>query len=257
MTKSNPLDRAFDLLDIVVSANRDMPLVEIVQTSGLPQSTAFRLASNLVESGMLAFNARNKTYRAGGRVLRLSLFATGQKKMEEVIRPALEEVTRITEETAYFVLRGADDNRLFAYVVPELGARAFVHPGNTFPIHATAAGKVIAAFSQLDSDFLAEVRNLEKFQQRTITDVKILEKLYGEIRAQGYAVNDSELDEDVFSACAPVFFSKEIAGAIGFVGPRNRINPEDSAHVGELIVELTRCGRHLSTLISFQDSVNP
>ena len=253
MGKSNPLERAFDLLDIVVSANREMALIEMVQTSGLPQSSTFRLASNLVQSGMLAFNPRNKTYRAGGRVLRLSLFATGQKKMEETIQPTLEEIAGITEETTYFVLRGRDDHKLFTYFVPDLGARSFVHPGNIFPVHATAAGKVIAAFSNLDREALSrEQSGLAKYQENTVTDVDALIDLYANIRKQGYAVNNSELDQDVFSACAPVFFSNEVAGAIGFVGPNNRIDPSDPARLGGLIEELTRCARHLSTLLSVQ-----
>ena len=246
---SNPLARAFTVLDIVVSADREIALVEIVQASGLPQSSVFRLAGNLVDTGMLSFNARNKTYRAGARVHRLSLFAVGQRKFADAVRPSLEVVGRATEETAFFVLRGAEGDRLFDYYVPELGARAFVHPGFTFPIHATAAGKVIAAFSRIDVvASLADVR-LEKYQDATVTDSQQLSGILESVRERGYATNDSELDPDVFSACAPVYFAGEIAGALGFVGPRERVVNGKGAKLAEMLSTLKEEAAHLSALM--------
>jgi DNA-binding IclR family transcriptional regulator len=246
---SNPLERAFTILDIVVSANREMALIEIVQASGLPQSSVFRLAANLVETGMLSFNARNKTYRAGARVRRLSLFAVGQKKFGEVVRPSLEVIARETEETAFFVLRGAEGSRLFDYLVPELGARAFIHPGFAFPIHATAAGKVMAAFSKEDITTLLAGAVLERYQQATITDLTTLSKLLIRVRKQGFATNDSELDPDVYSACAPVYFAGEIAGALGFVGPRDRLVIANKARLPSMLETLKEEADHLSALM--------
>lgn len=246
---SNPLDRAFTILDIVVSANREMALVEIVQASGLPQSSVFRLTANLVETGMLSFNANNKTYRAGARVHRLSLFAVGQKKFGEVVRPSLEVIARATEETAFFALRGAEGVRLFDYLVPELGARAFIHPGLTFPIHATAAGKVIAAFAKDDMLTSLAGTALERYQSATITDVDELSKVLARARKQGFATNDSELDPDVYSACAPVYFAGEIAGALGFVGPRDRLAIAKAKDLPALLATLTEEAQHLSVIM--------
>lgn len=249
MSKSNPLERAFLLLDIVASANREMPLIEIVQTSGLPQSSVFRLTSNLVESEMLAFNPRSKTYRAGTRALRLSLLLNGHRKLGDVIGPALEAVSQATEETSFFVVRSAEGNKLFRYLVPELGARSFVHPGFAFPAHATAAGKVIASFAQEDNLLATSREPLERFQKATITNPRKLAKLFATIRKQGYAVNDSELDKDVYSVCAPVFFAGEIAGALGFVGARDRVLAGKNGRIADLIGVLRREADQLSLLL--------
>lgn len=246
---SNPLERAFKILDIAASANRELALIEIVQASGLPQSSAFRLAGSLVETGMLSFNPNNKTYRAGSRALRLSMFLIGQKKFAEIVRPSLEVVSRSTEETAFFVLRGAEGLRLFDYLVPELGARAFIHPGFTFPRHATASGKVIAAFSPSDESPASGDTILERYQDATITDPDELSKYLLRVKEQGFATNDSELDRDVFSACAPVFFAGEIAGALGFVGPRDRLAVLKKAEMPVLLEALKNEADHLSVLM--------
>jgi DNA-binding IclR family transcriptional regulator len=246
---SNPLERAFTLLDIVASANREMALIEIVQLSGLPQSSVHRLTANLVESGMLTFNARSKTYQTGARVHRLSLFSVGRKKFEDVVQPSLEVISRATEETAFCVLRGADEPRLFKYLVPELGARAFIHPGFSYPVHATAAGKVIAAFSKQNVKTLFAGKQLERYQDATVTDVAKLTKVLAAVKKQGYATNDSELDPDVFSACAPVFFVGEIAGAIGFVGPRERLAVGKKVQLPAMLATLTEEAGNLSALM--------
>lgn len=245
---SNPLERAFKILDIVASANREVALIEIVQASELPQSSAFRLAASLVETGMLSFNPRNKTYRAGGRVRRLALFTVGQEKLSEVVRPSLESISQKVEETAFFASKTAEGIRLFDYLVPEIGAQAFIHPGFTFPIHATAAGKVIAAFSSEEERAL-ESGPYERYQDKTITDRNALLKYLKQVKKQGFSTNDSELDTGVFSACAPVYFAGEIAGALGFVGPRERLAIAKSDEMPNLLKSLLEEARHLSALI--------
>lgn len=246
---SNPLERAFTILDIVASANREIALIEIVQASGLPQSSVFRLAANLVETGMLDFNPKNKTYRAGARALRLSLFLIGQKKFAEIVRPSLEAISRATEETAYFVLYDAEGARLFDYFVPEIGDQAFIHPGFTFPTHATAAGKVIAAFSPADELAALTSGPFERYQDTTIVDRAELLKYLKRVKKQGFATNDSELDSDVFSACAPVYFAGEIAGALGFVGPRERLAISKNSEMPTLLEVIKNEAHRLSVLM--------
>ena len=246
---SNPLERAFKILDIVASANREVALIEIVQASELPQSSAFRLAASLVETGMLSFNPRNKTYRAGGRVRRLALFTVGQEKLSEVVRPSLEAISQKVEETAFFASKTAEGIRLFDYLVPEIGAQAFIHPGFTFPTHATAAGKVIAAFSSEEELAALESGPYEQYQTKTITERNELLKYLKQVKKQGVSTNDSELDTGVFSACAPVYFAGQIAGALGFVGPSERLAVAKSREMPNLLKSLLEEARHLSALI--------
>jgi len=249
MSRSNPLERAFQIIDIVASVGRPIPLVEIVLRCGLPQSSVFRLASNLTESGMLAFSDQTKTYLPGPRAVRLSLLLTGRRRLEELIEPVLHAVSYASEETSFFVLRATEGNKLLRYQVPEIGARAFIHPGFSFPLHATAAGKVIGAYcSEVDLKIAAET--FEAYQATTVTAPDAIARLLNEVRARGYALNDSELDKDVFSVCAPVFFAGEIAGAVGFVGPRERLLTEGAKDLDQKIHLLVEEAARLSQLLS-------
>lgn len=244
---SNPLDRAFHLIDIVASARRPVSLVELVQRSGLPQSSAYRLASNLVETGMLTFNPQSKTYEPGSRAHRLSLLLGGVDRIEALLDPALESISSAAEETSFFVLATLGGPQLVRYKVPEVGARAFVHPGFTYPLHATATGKVIAAFGDEDVREVVEKAQLERFQPETMTDRRKLLALLADVRKKGYAVNDGEMDRDVFSAAAPVFHRGQLAGALGFVGPSNRISGESAQQsIHRLLDEAARLSQLLA-----------
>lgn len=238
MSKSNPLDRAFHLLDIMACAGREMSLIEIVKASGLPQSSAFRLASNLVESGMLSFDTKSKTYGLGPRARRLGLFLKGAKALEDIVLPSLTRLATTCSETAFFAVRGEDSIRLVSFVVPEVSARAFIHPGFDFPIHASAAGKVIHAFAGSRGISLADQTDLRKFQEVTVTDPKILESVFEEIRSRGYSVNDGELDFGIFAMAAPVFSAGDILGALAVVGPRERMVENSCAEAisNELVI---------------------
>lgn len=221
MSRSGPLERAFEVLDIVASAGRDVSLVEIVNASGLPQSTTFRLAASLVESGMLRINKDRKTYEIGSRARRLAFFLRGATPLAEIVLPTLEALAMIIGETAFFARNGRSGVKLLRYVVPELGARAFIHPGFDFPAHATAAGKVVHAFTFGTEPPPPQAR--PAYQDTTVTDTDRLREVYAAVLREGLARNDSELDPGVFSMAAPVFFGDHLAGALALVGPRERM----------------------------------
>lgn len=249
MSKSNPLDRAFQLLDIVACADSDMSLVELVQATGLPQSTTFRLASHLVESRMLSVDRQRRVYGLGSRARRLSLLLRGHADIAALVQPALETLAATARETAFFVVHMSGGARLVSFELPDIRARAFIHPGFDFPDHATASGKAIRAFlADLPNDRNAP---LEQFQPATCVDPEALVAVYAEVRERGYAVNDSELDPGIYSVAAPVMVGQDVFGALGVVGPRDRMLDEARAAPPEAcIVALREQARVLSGLLS-------
>ncbi|MBA4491472.1 IclR family transcriptional regulator [Paracoccus sp. S1E-3] len=247
MSKSNPLDRAFRILDIVASSGREMSLVEIVNAARLPQSSTFRLAANLAESGMLKFDPGTKTYSVGSRARRLSMFISREKSLRVVLVPVLEALAYEAGETSFYVSASENGNQLLEFVVPNKGANAFIHPGFEFPVHATAAGKVIQAFSEDPAP--RPDAHLQAYQPHTIVDPKRLSQLYAEIRKSGFAINDSELDKDVFSVCVPVLIGNLVAGALGLVGPSSRIGAE-KPEVDLLVEKLQASAAEIATLVA-------
>lgn len=196
---------------------------------------------------MLQFDAGTKTYSNSALATRLEMFILHEKSLKAVLVPELEALARESRETSFFVSASENGNRLLEFIVPQQGANIFIHPGFEFPIHATAAGKVIQAFSangQIPDDI-----ELEAFQPKTVVDPTRLDAMYEEIREQGYAINDSELDPDVFSICVPVKIGELVTGALGIVGPSSRMFENNSHSIETLSTTLKKSAAEISTLL--------
>ncbi|MEL6515758.1 MAG: IclR family transcriptional regulator [Pseudomonadota bacterium] len=227
-SKSNPLERAMSCLDLVAARGRGLTLTEIVQETGIPQSSAFRITSNLVESRLLEFDDKRKTYSVGDRTRRLGQLVMGRTHWQAALGPVLEALSKTTRETSFFVEQVGQEYHLLDLYIPRVAAAAMVHPGHDFPCHATAAGKVLFAANGKRVT-KASARGLEKYRSETVTDPDQLNALFEEVRKTGYAMNDGELDAGVFSVCAPVRQGEALLGAIGIVGLRSRMLPQPSA----------------------------
>ena len=96
--------------------------------------------------GYLTMEPATKTYRVGERLRRVLLLTLGTASLEEIARPSLAELAERFTETAYLVQMTSFGLQLTDFYLPTKGSRTLVHPGFEFPMHATAAGKVIFAY---------------------------------------------------------------------------------------------------------------
>jgi DNA-binding IclR family transcriptional regulator len=90
--------------------------------------------------------------------------------------------------------------------------------------HATAAGKVIAAFlpGKLQSTLLLEM-NLERLTSKTITSRSLLEKEWESIFQRGYAINNEESFIGGVFLAAPIFDARHmVCGSISIGIPKSR-----------------------------------
>jgi IclR family acetate operon transcriptional repressor len=86
--------------------------------------------------------------------------------------------------------------------------------GDTFPVYATASGKVILAnLSEKEIDRYFSSVELIPLTQNTITDPKVLRHELEKIRASGVAYSRGELYAEAMALAAPVFdvYGKVIA----------------------------------------------
>jgi DNA-binding IclR family transcriptional regulator len=97
--------------------------------------------------------------------------------------------------------------------------RVNVLVGQTAPLHCTALGKALLAFSGVPIP-----DRLEQFTPRTITRADRLARELASTHRQGYAVDDEEFDAGVRCLAAPVFDDRSrVVGAIGISGPTTRM----------------------------------
>ena len=87
--------------------------------------------------------------------------------------------------------------------------------------HATAAGKVMLAFGELE----LPPEPLTSFTPRTITSRAELIEEIERVRRRGYAEAREEREPDLAAVAAPVFDSRgDLAGIVGVQGPAARFD---------------------------------
>ncbi len=252
MSGSSPLNRALQILEVVSGAKRGISLVQIVNITGLPQSSAFRLVSNLVESDMLSFDSDRKLYLVGARTQRLASMLQGNDGLETIVGPMIGSLGRELKETAFYVRNGMEGPRLLKYAVPEISGRTFIHPGFEFPPNATATGKVIYAFSHSADD--PEFGKLTQMHiaPTAVTDFEALRVMYKTVRKQGYAFSIDEFEAGIASAAVPVFQKQRVVGALSIILTTDRLPSEGSRERARVLECLMAASKNLSAVFSAQ-----
>jgi IclR family pca regulon transcriptional regulator len=117
-----------------------------------------------------------------------------------------------------------------------------VNVGGRMPAHATSMGKVLLANlpdHELDA-YLASAA-LKSYLPRTVTDATTLREQLLQVRAEGYAIVDQELEEGLVAIAAPVRArGGRVAGAINLSTHIARRSADDLRELVEPLLTTAR-----------------
>lgn len=153
---SQTLMRGLDLIEVL--AEESLTIGEVAERLGLTKSTAYRLASALVDRGYLASTPRSG-YRLGPKLLELGFLAQGQVDLVQVARPFIEQLSARAGDTVHLGILN-DDQALYLDKVP--GRRRVTissRVGDRHPLTSTGLGKALMLDHSADyweSRFAAE-----------------------------------------------------------------------------------------------------
>jgi len=181
----------------------EQTVTELAATTELTRATARRFLITLVELGYVESDGR--VFRLTPKVLELGYSFLSGLGFPDVALPHLERlVAEVDESSEASVLDGPD----IVYVarVPSTAVMSVVvNVGARMPAHATAMGKVLlAGLSDEELDKYLATAQLRSFLPRTVTDPAVLREQLEQVRADGYAIVDQELEEGLVAVAAPV-----------------------------------------------------
>ena len=84
--------------------------------------------------------------------------------------------------------------------------------GKSFPLHCTARGKVLLAYSDTQTISRVTRRKLRAYTQHTITGGKQLREELRDIEQQGFAVDREEITRGLICIAAPIY---DLQGNVG------------------------------------------
>ena len=227
--KTRLILEAFELDDT------DLSLSELSRRTGISKASVHRLSHELLEWGMLERSGAE--YRLGMRAFELGSRVPRFRALRDVIRPYMEGLHHAVKETVHLVVR---DGLEILYLEKIAGNAQATKPSRIagrMPLHCTATGKALLAFSA--PTLLEEVlaRPLERLTPSTVTAPGMLREQMRKIQSVGYAV---ELEETAIGYCSvavPIFGSSGLLlGALSITAPTFRA---DTAKYAAALAEVT------------------
>jgi DNA-binding IclR family transcriptional regulator len=206
--------RALAVLD-VLAAEPALGTNEIARRTGATASTVSRQLGTLVESGLVERVAATGQYRLGIRLVELATTVLARLDVRSVAHPHLETLIAEVGETATLSVPGDPDAVTIDVVRSPQYIQGAPHLGRPSIAHATAAGKVMLAFTNVHL-----ISPLTAYTDRTITNVLELESELELIKRRGWADAYEEREQGLNAIAAPVWSNDgELAGIVALQGP--------------------------------------
>jgi IclR family acetate operon transcriptional repressor len=210
--------RAVAILDALAAAG-EVGTNELGRLTGLPASTVSRQLGTLAATGLVEQDPASGRYLLGIKVVRLANAVLARLDVRRVARPHLEDLVRITGETATLHIPGEDD----AVTVDVVPSAHFIQHvtqlGRPSIAHASSAGKVMLAFT----DRPLPRGPLRAYTPMTITSRPALAEEVERVRRQGYAEAFEEREPGLAAVAAPVRSSTgALAAIVALQGPTSR-----------------------------------
>lgn len=240
------IDRAAQLLTLVIEAERPCALGELAGDLELPKSTASRLLGALERQGLVEQRGRRGRFGPGPVLLRFAHRGVADRHLAELAEPHLNTLAEASQETINLAVPGALGVEHIAQVESShfLGTGQWI--GRRVPYHCTAVGKVLVAFGAAD---LPDA--LEPLTPATVVDRDRLAAVLETVRADGCAAAIDELETGLASLAAPVLGAGgDAVAALAISGPSVRLHPQ---RVAELQPQLIHEARALSTRLGEHD----
>ena len=211
------LIKGLSLLNLFTVADYELSISEMARSSGVPKSTTHRLVTDLVEWGALERGPNG--FRLGVRLFELGHLVPAQRTLRELAVPYAHNLNEVTGLTSNLAVRDKDE----IIYLEKISRRDLLVPhsraGGRLPLHCTALGKAILAFS--DHAFVESVlaRRLTRRSPKTITDPDVLRRELATVRETKVAYDVEESQPGLFCVAAPIFgVRNQLVGAISVTG---------------------------------------
>ena len=238
---STTVTKAINILDVLAGkADVGISLAELCSVIDIPKSSAYRYLVTLQELG-LAERKSNDRYYLGSKIIEMAGTYLLKSDLRNDSQAALEELAEMTGETIHLAVPVETEVVYIAKVESKHTLAMFSHIGARLPMHCTALGKAILAFSDRHKLQAVLTQPLVTRTPYSITLVKELENELNLIRSRGYAIDNEENELGIRCVGAPIFdYTAKPIGAISVSAPSDRMDQERCNAIGPLVLKVAQ-----------------
>lgn len=236
------IDKVLDLLEFLSANEQETGITEISKKLHMGLSTVHRILTTLKSRGYVIQNQQTTKYRLGIRLFELGCAVQSTKRLVEITKPYLRQLSQSTNETANLaILEGKEVIYLDTIESPEI-LRTDIMAGTKSPAHCTALGKVLLAFVS-DWEFESLYKSdepLSSLTSKSIASLEELKKDLKKVKEQGYAVDKEEYKIGINCIGVPIFGRNGAMAAISITGPASRFSLDEVEKVKDKLTAMSK-----------------
>lgn len=241
------LARGLAVVQAFSDSRKPQTIAQISQKTGIPRAAVRRCLYTLQQLGYVEAELNNFSLRP--KVLTLGYSYLSSTPLTVSSQPYLNAISaQLGESCSLAVL---DDGEVL-YVARSAASRVMsvaLNTGSRLPAYCTSLGRVMLAHlapAALDAYF-AKAR-LKPMTDKTVTNQKRLREILLQVRQDGYAINDEELELGLRSIAVPVRgASGQVLAALNVGAQASRVSAERMRE--EFLPVLQRGAQELAVLL--------
>jgi DNA-binding IclR family transcriptional regulator len=235
-----------------LARSQPLGLKELTHNTGIAKSTVFRILNTLAQIGYVIRDT-NRDYRISPMLGQLVNEETFYEELRRLALPLMLELRDQFGETVNLGVQQFDKVTYIEVVPSEFALRLQESRGATVPVHASALGKAILAFSpQGQVEQLVRHHHLDVITPNTITRPEDLLAEIKRVRTSGIVFDRGE--GSLLAVCigAPILDPKgQAVAAMSISGPASRFNPKrDSPVITSLLKATIELNRALARILN-------
>ena len=220
--------KGIEILRLIARAEEPLGVSEIARRLSIVKSTALGIFKALEEEGFVAQDMSTKKFVAGRALFQFSREALRSMELPVVVRPFLQRLVEIVDETALLAVREDDRTiRVLEVVEPKKELKITVPVGTRFPLYTGALMKVF--FSQMKNEEIIRVVRENPMPLYTVHSLSRVEDLLKHVekaRELGYATDLEEYRMGVRAIAALVVRGGTTRAAISIFGLAGSMDDE-------------------------------
>jgi IclR family pca regulon transcriptional regulator len=195
--------KGLSVIEAFDATNSRLSITDISRITGLERATARRCLLTLAELGYADYDG--KFFTLSPRVLRLGHSYLTSTPLPRLMQPFLDQLSEKTGESASASVLDGNEIVYIARASHKRVMSINLNPGSRLPAYCSSMGRVLlAAMAEDEARRILENSNRKANTPKTKTTLADLMDELRQVRVQGYAVIDQELEIGLCSIAIPV-----------------------------------------------------
>jgi len=240
----NTVDRVIGIVSYLVDKEKPLSIAEISRDLQLNKSGVYRILRFLKEARWVSQQPDTGLYYLGPGIVKLSSAILSKYDIRSASQPYLEEVCKITKETALLNLRIGYERIIIDQVVPSNDMLYLVPFGKRMPLWLGSTGKAILALLPEEEIGIAldyiKKSGQPGYASGEQTNIGKIRQQLEKVKEDGFAVSTGEVVSGAIGIAAPIFRrDHKVVGSLAMATPARKLSRSEVKKYGLLLKRLS------------------